>query len=86
MVSSSWTMVSGVTLMSGKAVRIPEKNIRYPAGPGTCPSAGSWSTQLEATTWSKSVEFTCVDGFSELAECGFCGFFAHCSLFLIFAN
>jgi hypothetical protein len=27
----------------------------------------------------KEVEFTCVYGFSELAERGLCGFFAHCT-------
>jgi hypothetical protein len=34
----------------------------------------------------EDVESTRVDGFSELAECGLCGFFAHCSALRYFCN
>ena len=50
-----------------------------PGGAGDLPVGGVVVEAIRSDDLVKQVEFTCVYSFSELAECGLCGFFAHCS-------
>src|SRR4029077_18138112 len=57
-----------------------------PAGAGNLPVGGVMVDAVGSANLIEEIELTCVDSFSELAECRFCGFFAHSSPLLYSCN
>ena len=77
MVSSSCTMVSGSDVHVGEGGSHSGEEHSITGRAGHLSVGGVVVDAVRGDDLVEEIEFTCVDGFSELAKCGLCGFFAH---------